>query len=482
MANHQLHPLEVNSLTGEPFLRLRNHKNIILTPPRAEDVALCIPIMNDPCIYEWLSSPPFPYTAEHAEAWYKKIKTQSDDTLAALEAARETAEPILVGASPVRVIREVKDDGTDVYLGDIGVARVHDGKLLAPPSEAVDEEKIAKYLEANIALSVGDENIVWTIGGWFVAFVGQAVATASFGNGGVGVLWFAIFLQAFLILGVIYTLASDSISMNRFQISVFGSIAIVFAVTGVNQGIFTHSPSLSAMAAGWLILAIVDILWVLYFTSEEDSLALHVFNSLGTGGLTPPSRRRRTRTQNSMHMATNNGYVSNYGAGGVIASHEPYDPKIGGGSGGIGSGAYGSTGSPLRSQNSFGGGSLNDQSRSMGGVTGGAGSIHNSPGAGGAPSIGGGETQGPNSPLMAGVGAGGSRGPSPLPEPAPVEASFSHKAKALYSYTASPDDSNEISFSKGEILDIMDKNGKWWQTRKGDGKIGIAPSNYLQII
>ena len=65
--------------------------------------------------------------------------------------------------------------------------------------------------------------------------------------------------------------------------------------------------------------------------------------------------------------------------------------------------------------------------------------------------------------------------------------------------TASPDDPNEISFTKGEILDIVDKQGKWWQAKKADGTLGskpasrcdaftrthcrlVAPSNYLQII
>jgi SHO1 osmosensor len=38
--------------------------------------------------------------------------------------------------------------------------------------------------------------------------------------------------------------------------------------------------------------------------------------------------------------------------------------------------------------------------------------------------------------------------------------------------TASPDDPNEISFSKGEVLDIVDKNTKWWQARKVDGTVG----------
>lgn len=219
--------------------------------------------------------------------------------------------------------------------------------------------------------------------------------------------------------------------MHRFQISVFGAIAIVFAVTGVNEGIFSGEAALDAMAAGWLILAIVDVLWVLYFTSEEDSLALHLFNALGTGGLTPPSRRRRTRTGNSVHMGGNgNGYTNsyapdNYASGGGIGSHEPYDAKMSG----IGSAGAGG----VRSQNSFGAGSQNEDmnNRSMGAGTGGLGSNQNSPAGGGTASLGGADTTGPHSPLMAGIGAGG-LGSATASEPAVPLDAYLYKAKALY--------------------------------------------------
>ena len=45
--------------------------------------------------------------------------------------------------------------------------------------------------------------------------------------------------------------------------------------------------------------------------------------------------------------------------------------------------------------------------------------------------------------------------------------------------SASLQDPNELSFEKGEILEIVDRKGNWWQARKKDGAIGIIPSNYV---
>lgn len=61
-------------------------------------------------------------------------------------------------------------------------------------------------------------------------------------------------------------------------------------------------------------------------------------------------------------------------------------------------------------------------------------------------------------------------------------AEFKIPVVALHAYGASPDDPNELSFEKGEILYVHDKKGSWWQAKKSDGTVGMIPSNYVSYL
>jgi hypothetical protein len=161
----QLHPLEVNPQTGEPFLRLpAPHQNIIITPAREGDQSALIQHLNDPAIYKWLEGPPVPYLPEDANSWVPLIKEQSD---AILESLRKSEEDFpdgplqFVNDCPVRHLREVKEDGTDVLIGDIGFRR-------GPFEEVLDKAERKRMQEENACKQAGDPTIQFVVGGTLV--------------------------------------------------------------------------------------------------------------------------------------------------------------------------------------------------------------------------------------------------------------------------------------------------------------------------
>ena len=183
MTNPQLYPLQINAITNEPFLRLRKHENIILTPPRWEDAERLFSSGNDTRVNEWLTVPvPYPMgtfsvlsrtplisfgLVEAAHKFLSRIVPAATKFFENMEAFKDDATPRIVGDFPVRAIREVQEDGTDVYIGDIGISRCSYGELMDLNGVPVDWENASERKEFNDSLELGDPRILWAIGGTY---------------------------------------------------------------------------------------------------------------------------------------------------------------------------------------------------------------------------------------------------------------------------------------------------------------------------
>ncbi|KAJ3028373.1 UNVERIFIED_CONTAM: Transmembrane osmosensor [Siphonaria sp. JEL0065] len=74
---------------------------------------------------------------------------------------------------------------------------------------------------------------------------------------------------------------------------------------------------------------------------------------------------------------------------------------------------------------------------------------------------------------------------TPPPAPAQEAAFVVATARANYAYVANPKEVHEISFTKGQVMEILDNKGNWWRARYTDsnGSVisGVIPSNYVLI-
>ncbi|KAF7370960.1 Gnat family [Mycena sanguinolenta] len=148
--------LEYNSTTGEPFLRLpAPFTNFIITPPRLSDAAPSVEIMTQPSVAKWMGpSILLEYNVDKATAWLTKLKAETDAATEELRATAQTRGP--VSACPLRHLREVQTDGTEIFLGDVGIWR-------SSWPEVLDAEERARLVTENNARPAGDPEIAWHV-------------------------------------------------------------------------------------------------------------------------------------------------------------------------------------------------------------------------------------------------------------------------------------------------------------------------------
>ncbi|TDL20914.1 hypothetical protein BD410DRAFT_319915 [Rickenella mellea] len=170
-ASTELWHLEIHPTTSEPVLRLpAPHDNIIITPPRTTDAPFHVTLINDPSICPHIGGA-YPHTLQDAQNLLERNITRSLDVLARLEGSDKTNT--FINSSPVNSLREVREDGTDQYLGNIHIGRHRWIDILDP-------ERRDKLIAENFAKLEGDPGIVWDIGDHIApSHQGRGIMTAA---------------------------------------------------------------------------------------------------------------------------------------------------------------------------------------------------------------------------------------------------------------------------------------------------------------
>ncbi|KAJ2894996.1 uncharacterized protein MKZ38_007009 [Zalerion maritima] len=273
--------------------------------------------------------------------------------------------------------------------------------------------------------------------GWIIAFIPSIIAQvgATADNKFPPYNWWAIVLALFLISGVAAVIGFDSISNYSVAITGYTAVALVLTTSAVNNLIYQSLPAREAAASGHLLLSMVFAIWILYFGSTPSA--------------TPHAYIDSFALQKDSHL---NRQTVNFGGGRPETSTSVQPPQM-----------Y-TTSAQLNGL---------ENPSPIAGVSQQRNSFLN-PGFG---------SQKPAAPAPV-PSNGAPNGPNPgQPEGEIVPPTeYPYRAKAIYSYEANPDDANEISFSKHEILEVSDVSGRWWQARKDGGETGIAPSNYLILL
>lgn len=290
-------------------------------------------------------------------------------------------------------------------------------------------------------------------------------------------------------LGVatVFCLTPSAAAFETYRVSVVGFAAagIIYSTNSTNNLVYTGRAADAAAAAGYILQSIINIIWVFYFGTTKDA-TVHAFvdsYALGrdsssipaspAGAMKQPSTAA-TRSQQQFAMQTHQ-----LGQGRVYSPRPapPLPPQS------ATQGMYTSaqlggfetasmrepvrTGTALTFQQQFQQQQLQQQQQQqhqqaqpqVSAYTGSTSNI-----------------------LVAQSTGSNANATNDLMEPLDTPTEYLLRARAIYSYDANPEDSNEISFVKGEVLEVSDVSGRWWQARRANGEVGICPSNYVQLL
>ncbi|OLN96443.1 High osmolarity signaling protein SHO1 [Colletotrichum chlorophyti] len=277
----------------------------------------------------------------------------------------------------------------------------------------------------NLGNIIGDPFALATVSismlAWIIAFISSIIATTQVtGNTGPfpPFAWWTNVYMFFVIAGVFVVVASDTTQTYHVALTGYLGAALALNSLAIQSLIYSPNGARQAAGAGFILMAMVTIVWIFYFGSA-------------------PSAKPRAYLDSFALQKESGSRQMMYGGGRPETSTSVQPPQM------YTSAQLNGFENPSPVQ-----GIPTSQARNS--VV--------------APTF--------NTPTATKV---------PDQEVVPPT-EYPYRAKAIYSYEANPDDANEISFSKHEILEVSDVSGRWWQARKETGETGIAPSNYLILL
>ncbi|WFD25538.1 Transmembrane osmosensor [Malassezia nana] len=380
--------------------------------------------------------------------------------------------------------------------------------------------------------------------GWLTAFISQCTAESNgYLDRGQRHVWFTIWVELFLIIAIPIHLFMGVKRLSLLILS-FLIMGTGMSVLGADIGLYASTGSLEGMGAGYLILAFANILSLIYFCLFVDgavggledkgvSFGSGVGSTPSAGGVIGTFSGSGLRNRFSMGKAnplkrnstgvqgpSSGNFVSNTGAGissGISSGVGATTGMVGTAGSGIsnmasGAGNFsrdmispsdrlGHDGAPAEVAigvgSGEGAGGVPGQGQSEGVLSSDAAAApelaNNSAVPGANQDTMGSSTYPPAYPMsgsnnlappIMGSTLGTTLGTTPEAANVQMDSGVAaiQRAEALYTYKASEDDPTEISFNKGDILQIVDSSGKWWQAQRPNGELGIVPSNYLRML
>jgi RimJ/RimL family protein N-acetyltransferase len=101
--------------------------------------------------------------SDHGNEFIGLKRSHVEKTLKELEDAKDDPTLRIVKECPVSFLREIKEDGTDVFIGSLAITPSVYGELMGP--DGVDWENKKKRENENDSLKAGDPRIIWCFGG-----------------------------------------------------------------------------------------------------------------------------------------------------------------------------------------------------------------------------------------------------------------------------------------------------------------------------